>query len=37
MELGDKAIILVEVSCVLVRILGVADRELDKTRYVNRT
>lgn len=30
LELGDKVIILGEVSCVLVRILGVADRELDE-------
>lgn len=28
---------LAEVSCVLVRLLGVADRELAKMRYVNRT
>lgn len=37
LELGDKATILVEGSCVLVRILGVADRELAKARYVNTT
>lgn len=37
LELGDKATVLVEVSCVLLRILRVINRKLARTKCTNGT